>query len=121
MINFEINGKEYTDFKLTYKGIKYLNKITGGAFETVAKAMQGDLDLFPHIIYACVISEDKKITLRQVEEAIEKALEDEKLDLLGILRISNEIVTDSFFYKATVTKMLSNQTEATKALRDLLS
>ena len=121
MATITIKGNELTDLKLTYKGIKYLNKITGGAFETVAQAMQGDVDLFPHIIHACLLGTDTKATLQEVEQAIEQALESENLDLLDVLRISNEVVTESFFFKATVTKMLADQKDAQKALKNLLA
>ncbi len=120
MANFEINGKEY-DLKLTYKGIKYLNGVSGSSLETVGKALQGDTDFFPHIIHACLISAGEKYTLKQVEAAIDDALENERLDLLGIMRQSNEIVTDSFFFKALVTKMLADKPEVQKQLNDLLN
>lgn len=121
MAQFTVKETEYNDLKLTYKGIKYLNTIAGGAFEVVAKSMQGDVDLFPHIIYAALMGQESKISLRDVEAAIEDALENEKLDLLDVLRLSNELVTESFFYKATVTKLLADQKEAQKALKALLN
>lgn len=119
MANFEINGKEY-ELKLTYKGIKHLNSVSGSALETVGKAMQGDADFFPHIIHACLISAGEKYTLKQVEAAVEDALESERLDLLEIMRQSNEIVTDSFFFKALVTKMLADKPEVKKQMDELL-
>lgn len=121
MAHFTVNETEFNDLKLTYKGIKYLNNVAGGAFEVVARAMQGDVELFPHVLYAAILGQEKKISLREVEEAIEVALEEEKLDLMEVLRISNDVVTESFFYKATVTKLLADQKDAQKALKTLLS
>lgn len=119
MANFEIGGKEY-ELKLTYKGAKHLTAVGGNALEVVGKAMQGDMELFPHVVHACLIGQGEKYTYADVEQAIEEALENERLDLLGIMRISNEVVTESFFYKALVDKMMAGNKDAKKELDKLL-
>lgn len=120
MANFTINGKEH-ELKLTYKGVKKLNGLyEGGTFEVLGKAMMGDLDTFPHIVQAALMHTDEYYTLDAVEHAIDEAMESESLDLDGIMRLSNEVVTQSFFYKATVTKLLADNKPAKKALEQLL-
>jgi hypothetical protein len=120
MANFKINGKEH-DLKLTYAGVKYLNKIVeGGALAVVGQAMQGDADLFPHIIAAGLKHTGLDHSLEDVEQAIEIAIEEERLDFLGIMRLSNEVISDSFFFKAIITKMMADNKDAKKALDKLL-
>lgn len=120
MANFTINGKEH-ELKLTYKGVKKLNGLyDGGAFAVLGKAMMGDLDTFPHIIQAALIHTDENYTLEAVEQAIDEAMDNESLDLDAIIRLSNEVVTQSFFYKATVNKLLADNKPAKKALEQLL-
>lgn len=119
MTTFEINGKEY-DLKLDYTGVKYLNKhVEGGAMSVVGEAMQGDPDLFPHILAASLRHTGENFTLKDIEKAIDIAVEEERLDLLGILRISNEVVADNFFYRALVEKSLDKKAKA--ALDNLLN
>ncbi|MEK3887252.1 tail assembly chaperone [Bacillus sp. FSL K6-3431] len=120
MATFEIKGKEH-ELKLNYAGIKYLNKkVDGGALAVVGQAMQGDEDLIPHIISAALRHTGEEYKLKDIESAIEQAVEEERLDLLGLLRLSNEVVTDNFFYKAAVTKMMADTPEAKAALDNLL-
>ena len=120
MANFTINGKEH-ELKLTYKGVKYLNGIVGGnALEVVGQALQGDLDLFPHVISAALKHTEENYTLEDVEKAIEIALEEERLDFLGIMKLSNEVIGESFFYKAILTKTMAENKDAKKALDKLL-
>lgn len=120
MANFTINGKEQ-ELKLTYAGVKYLNKVTeGGALSVVGQAMQGDADLFPHVIIAALKHTGEQYTLVDAEQAIEDAITEERLDFLGIMRLSNEVISESFFYKALMTKMMADNKEAKKALDKLL-
>ena len=60
-------------------------------------------------------------SVTHIEAEIEKAFEAEKLDLDGIIKLSNEVVTKSFFYKKTVDKFmkLSGDPKATEALAKL--
>ena len=120
MANFTINGKEH-ELKLTWEGVKYLNNVTeGGALAVVGKAMQGDADLFSHVISAALKHTKLNHSLADVDEAIGLAIEEERLDFLGVMRLSNEVITDSFFYKAMVTKMMADNKDAKKAYEKLL-
>lgn len=120
MANFTINGKEH-ELKLTYKGVKKLNELySGGALDVVGKAIAGDLETFPHIIQAALLHTGENYTLEAVEQAIDDATEAEQLDFLGIIRISNEVVTQSFFFKTTVAKLLADNKQAKKAMDQLL-
>lgn len=120
MANFTINGKEH-ELKLTYKGVKKLNGLyEGGTFELLGKAMMGDVDTFPHIVQAALLHTGEGYTLEAVEQAIDEAMESESLDLDGVLRLSNEVITTSFFYAKTVNKLLAENKQAKKALDQLL-
>ena len=120
MATFTIEGKEY-GLKLNYEGVKRLNSVyEGGSYELIGKAMMGDLDAFPRIIQAALIHTGENFTLKAIEDAITVAMESEELDLQDILRLSNEVVTDNFFYRAVVTKLLSKDKKAKATLQDLL-
>jgi len=120
MARFEINGKEY-ELKLTFESVKYLNGLfEGGSFEVIGKAIMGDLNTFPHIIHAALFHTGENFALKDVEKAIDEAIQNEKLDLDGIVKLSNEIVANSFFYKKTVDKLLKENKEAKKAMEQLL-
>ncbi len=119
MANFEVDGKEY-ELKLNYKAIQYLNKTQeGGSYGLIGKAIQGDFETFPHIVHAGLFHTDEKIPLKKVEAEIEKLISEEKLSLEDIMRICDEVVTQSFFYRATVQKMIKQNPELGKALEQL--
>ena len=120
MANFTINGKEH-ELKLTWEGVKYLNNVTeGGVLAVVGKAMQGDADLFSHVISAALKHTKLNHSLADVDIAIGQAMEEERLDFLGIMRVSNEVITDSFFYRTVVAKMTADNKDAKKQLDKLL-
>lgn len=120
MARFEIKGKEH-ELKIDYKAVKYLNGLhSGGTFELIGKALMGDFDTFPHIVHAALFHTGEGHTLTDVEQAIEEAIAAERLDLDSILRISNEVITDNFFYRATATKLLAEDKQARKMLDKLL-
>ncbi len=120
MATFKINEKEY-DLKLNYTGVKRLNALyEGGSYELIGKAIMGDLDAFPYIIQAALIHTGENFTLDTVEDAISAAMDSEELDLQGILRLSNEVITDSFFYKTVVTKLLAKDKKAKAMIDELL-
>lgn len=120
MATFEIDGKEY-ELKLTYASVKKLNNVhEGGSFELIGRALQGDFDTFPHIIHAALLHTGENFTLQDVENAIADLIEKEKLSFDDILRISNEVVTKSFFYGPTVEKLVKQNPEMRKALDQLL-
>lgn len=119
MNTFTINGKEY-ELILDYRGVKYLNKVyEGGSFEVISKAMMGDLDAFPHILRAALIHTGENFSLEAIEDAISEAMAEEKLDMQDVIKTSNKIVNDNFFYKATVAKLMKDNPEATEALKKL--
>lgn len=121
MATFEINGKEY-ELKLTYAGVKLLNGVhEGGSFELIGKAMQGDFDTFPHIVHAALLHTEQNFSLNDVEQAIEEAFEKEALSLDEIIKVSNEVITKSFFYKPTIDKLTKQNPEMKQALDQLLA
>ncbi|MGE6487763.1 tail assembly chaperone [Paenisporosarcina sp. NPDC076898] len=120
MATFKINGKEH-DLKLTYAAVQYLNKLEeGGSMTIVGKAMQGDSDLFPHILLAGLKHTGLDHSLEDVQQALEIAFEEQRLDFLSIMRISNEVISESFFYKPLIDKMMADNKEAKTALASLL-
>lgn len=121
MATFTIGEKEY-ELKLTYASVKKLNGLyEGGSFELIGKAMMGDFDTFPHIIQAGLLHTGENFTLEAIETALGDAIEAEKLDMNGVLKMSNEVITQSFFYQATVNKLMAKDKDAKKAMEELLS
>src|SRR5690625_1242163 len=119
MTIFEINGKEY-ELKLTYKSIKYLNGLfEGGSYELIGRAIQGDLEAFPKIVHAALFHTEENFSLASIEDEIEKLINNEKLSLEDVTRICDEVVTQSFFYKKTVDKLMKSNPEMKKALEQL--
>lgn len=120
MATFKVNGKEY-DLRLEWAGVKRLNGLyEGGSYELIGKAIQGDLNTFPHIIQAALMHTKENFALEAIEDAISEAMASEEIDFQTILRMSNEVVTDSFFYKAVVTKLLAKDKKARAALDEIL-
>lgn len=121
MATFEINGKEY-ELKLTFKAVRHLNGLyEGGAYALIGKALMGDLDTFINIVHAGLLHTGENFKLKDVEGAIQQLFDEEKLDQDTITKISNEVVTESFFYKKTVDKLLRDNPQAKKALETLMA
>lgn len=119
MATFEIGEKEY-ELKLNYASIKRLNSaFEGGSYELIGKAISGDFEAFPIIVQAALIHTGENFTKKAVEEAIEQAIDGEKLTMEDVSIISDAVVTDSFFYKPTVAKMMKNNPEMKAALEQL--
>lgn len=120
MAHFEIEGKEY-ELKLTFDSIKYLNKVCpGGSLELVGKAMTGDLEVFAHVIHAGLFHAGKNFSFAEIEAILGKAVEEEKLDLEYVLKVSKEVVVDSFFFKKIVKKLMKDNPEALEQLENFL-
>lgn len=121
MANFTIDGKEY-DLKLTYESVKRLNKeFEGGSFELIGKAISGDFEALPIIIHAGLLHTGEKITQKKVDEQIEKLFDNEELTLESIQKLSNEVISESFFYKPTVEKLMKQNPDMKKAYEQLMS
>lgn len=119
MARFEVEGKEY-ELKLTYSSVKHLNGLfQGGSLELIGKAMTGDLDTFSLIVHAALFHTEKNFSIATVEKALEDAFNAEKIDMDYVLKTSNEVVTESFFYKKTVEKLLKSDPNAAKQLKAL--
>lgn len=119
MATFEINGKEY-ELKLTYQAIKRLNNaFEGGSYEVIGKAIQGDFEAFPIIVHAGLIYTGENISLKAVEKEIESLIDAEKLSMEDITKVCDEVVTQSFFYRPTVDKMMKANPEMKQALEQL--
>ena len=119
MARFAI-GKEDYELKLTFESVKHLNaQFSGGALELVGRAVSGDLDTYVKIVHAGLFHTGKNIGIQTVEEELMKQFEAEKLDLQTVLSQSHEIVTNSFFYRPTLEKLLAKDPNA-KAQLDLL-
>ena len=120
MATFEIDGKEY-ELKITFESVKRLNKaFDGGSYELIGKAIAGDLDAFPLVIHAALIHTNEKFTIKKVEQAIEDLFEKEALSFEDIQKILIEVVTESFFYKPTVAKLMSQSPEMKAAYEQVI-
>jgi len=119
MAFFKIDGKEY-ELKLTFKSIEYLNsQFEGGSYELIGLAIQGDFEAFPKIIHAGLFHTEENFSLAEVTDEIEKLINDEKISLEDVAKICDEVVTQSFFYRETVDKLMKNNPEMKKALDQL--
>ncbi len=119
MATFEINGKEY-ELKLTYASVKRLNQIIeGGTYGIIGKAISGDLDAFPLFIHAALMHTKENFTVKTVEARIEELFDNGELTFEDVMKISDEVVTQSFFLKATVDKMLARNPEMKRAIEQL--
>mgnify|MGYP001412454035 FL=1 len=120
MATFEIDGKEY-ELKITFESVKRLNKaFDGGSYELIGKAIAGDLDAFPLVIHAALIHTNEKFTIKKVEQAIEDLFEKEALSFEDIQKILIEVVTESFFYKPTVAKLMNQSPEMKAAYEQVI-
>ncbi|MED4828135.1 tail assembly chaperone [Bacillus atrophaeus] len=120
MARFEIEGEEY-ELKLTYKSVQHLNGLhSGGSFELIGKALMGDVETFVHVIHAGLFHTEKNISISKVRKAIEELIDQEKLDMDTVLKLSNEVVSGSFFYKKTAEKILKKDPKAAEMLADIL-
>src|SRR5690625_4337775 len=121
MATFKIDGNEH-ELKLTYESVKRLNKVfEGGSYALIGSAFQGDLDTFPQVVHAALLHTGEKITQKQVEQAVEDAVENEELAFEDITKIYAEVVTESFFYKPTVAKLMKQNPEMKKAYEQLMA
>lgn len=119
MTTFEINGKEY-ELKLTYAGIKRLNNaFEGGSYEAIGKAIAGDFEAFPIIVHAGLLHTGENISQKAVEKEIEALIDSQKISMVDVAKICDEVVTQSFFYKETVEKLMKANPEMKKALEQL--
>lgn len=120
MANFTINGKEH-ELKINFESVRYLNKVVeGGSMALVGQALQGDTEMLPHIILAALKHTGEEYLLSDVEQALENAVAEERLDFLGVMRLSNEVICESHFYKSTIDKMMEDNKDAKKQLDKLL-
>ena len=120
MATFEIDGKEY-ELKITFESVKRLNKaFDGGSYELIGKAIAGDLDAFPLVIHAALIHTNEKFTIKKVEQAIEDLFEKEALSFEDIQKILIEVVTESFFYRPTVAKLMNQSPEMKAAYEQVI-
>lgn len=120
MATFEINGKEH-ELKLTWDSVKQLNsKYDGGSMELIGKAMMGDLETFPVVIHAALIHTGEKLTQKSVEERIGELFDSGDIDALEIIRVSNEVVSGSFFYRGLIEKMTKGDKAFKKTMDQLL-
>ena len=118
---FEIGGKEY-ELKITFEAVKLLNKsFEGGSYELIGKALAGDFEAFPIIVHAALIHTGENFSRKKIDEAIEELFVKEALSFEDIRKISNEVVTESFFYKPTVQKILNQNPEMKEAYEQLMS
>src|SRR5699024_3733193 len=117
MAVFNIDGKEF-ELRLTYKAVKHLNGLfEGGAYEIVGKAVSADLVASANDIHAALTRTGKYVAIKEVEHAIESAIDGAVLAFDDISKIPDQVVTQSFFLKATVTKMMERNPEMAKALK----
>ena len=121
MATFNIGGKDY-ELKITYEAVNRLNKaFEGGSYELIGKAIAGDFEAFPIIVHAALLHTGENFSQADVTRAIEDLFAQEAITFDEFQRISNEVVTESFFYKPTVQKMMNQNPEMKKAYEQLMA
>src|SRR5690625_4882129 len=95
MATFVIDGKEY-ELKLTFEA-------------------------FPIIIHAALLHTGENFSQADVTQAVEELFAQEQITFDDIQRVSNEVVTESFFYKPTVQKLMNQDPEMKKAYEQLIT
>lgn len=120
MQRFTIKGEEH-EIKLTLESIKYLSGLNeGAALALIGKALVGDIDTYENIVYAGLFHTDKGFTKKDVQEEIENAIAEERLDLDTINSTCYAVVADNFFYKKTVEKMFKDDPKAKAQIEKLM-
>lgn len=120
-ITFKIKGEEHP-LLLNFTAVKYLNDIyEGGTFELIGKALMGDLDTFPELVYAGLRYTPEAYEIYDIEEALDEAVLSGELSFKDILRMSNQLVAENSFYKSTVDNLLKQDKGAKKAIADLIA
>jgi len=107
MAEFEVNGKSY-EVKLNLEAINKINKKHNSALEFVGEVMQGNLDVFIDVIHLGLLHTKEGFTRKTIQEEFDKKFEKEEIDLDYILVTGNEVVTDNFFFRKTVNKMMKS-------------
>lgn len=117
---FEIKGEEH-ELKLDLRSVKYLNGLyDGGAFMLIQKAISGDIDTFIDIVHAGLFHTKKGFKRKDIEEAIDKGIEEERIDLSYVNKVSYGVVAESFFYESTVNKIFQNDKKAKEQIEQLM-
>ncbi|MFS0562624.1 tail assembly chaperone [Terribacillus sp. 179-K 1B1 HS] len=120
MQRFNIKGEEH-EIKLNLDAIKYLSGLNeGAAMALIGKALVGDIETYENIIYAGLFHTGKGFTKKDVQAEIEKAIEEERLDLDEINRTCYAVVADNFFYKKTVERMFKDDPKAKAQIEKLM-
>jgi|SRR5690625_127839 len=121
METFVINDQEH-ELKLTLKSVKYLNGLhDGGAFILLQRVITGDIDTYVDVVFAGLMHTGKGFSRKTIEKAIDKAIENEELDLDGINKTMYHVVADSFFYRGTIEKMFEGDEQAREDLKTLMA
>lgn len=115
MARFEIQGKEY-ELKLDFKALTEVDKLYNSPLEFVGKVLGGSLDAFVDVVYFGLMHSDKGFARKTVLKEIEQAINDKKMNFTDVLKIGKEVVTESFFFKETVQKMMKNNPQAMEQL-----
>jgi|SRR5690625_980792 len=121
MAKFEIDGTEY-ELRLDYDAIVTLNKsFKGGSMELIGQVLASNIEVYPIIIHAGLLHTGEKITKKQVEKELSKLINEQKITLEDLRKLGGELVTENFFYKPTLDKLLAIDPEAKKAYGQLMS
>ncbi|MDQ0270721.1 tail assembly chaperone [Cytobacillus purgationiresistens] len=121
MAMFEVGQKEY-ELKLGFKSVKHLEGLyEGGSLGFVGVAMSGSLEVFADVIHAGLFHTGESLSKETVEQAIEKAFNDGKIDLEYIHKTINEVVLESFFFAKVVKNMKAKNPEVFEQLNEILT
>lgn len=121
MARFEVDGKEY-ELKLNFKSVKHLEGLyEGGSLGFVGSAMTGSLDVFSNVIHAALFHTKENLAKGTIDESIEKAFDEGKIDLSYVFETINEVVLESFFFAKVVSNLKAKNPEAFETLNEILT
>src|SRR5699024_12719988 len=91
------------------------------SYGLLGTANAGDFQAFPIIVHAALLHTGENFSQADVTRAIEDLCAQEAITFDEFQRISNEVVTESFYYKPTVHKMMNQNPEMKKAYEQLMA
>lgn len=119
MATFEIDGKEH-DLRIDFKAVQSINKQYDSPMEFVGMTIAGNLDAIIDAVHAGLQHEKKGFNRTRVETEVQKKIEGEQMDLQQFMKLGYEVVSESFFYKKTVNKLLNSDPEMKKQYEALM-
>lgn len=120
MQRFEIKGEEH-EVRLDFKAIQHLNSLyQGNGYGLIQRALSGDIDTYIEIINAGLFHTGKGFKKSDVAKEVEAAVMEERLDMFDINKTCYAVVSENFFYKKILEKVILKDPSARKQIESLM-